>query len=233
MNLLIGKFHWAERLMHFAHYMSILDRKGSVNEADAVSRRPDFFHPDDVHMCRLVQMFALWWDEKVHDLCYQSNDTRLLVLSADSVSVDDGFLTKPKTAYSSCSYFADEKTRWKGYGLIKSSDGFYTFHDRLVIPRPAQDLRILLLIEYHDNADHPNWRHLLATLLKRFCWERMSFDCKAHCSICVVCNRAKPSRQGSSSLRLLWVLLITLGKLLAWILLRTYLRSSNTISPLF
>jgi hypothetical protein len=28
----------------------------------------------------------------------------------------------------------------------------------------------------------------------------MSFDCKAHCSNCVVCNRAKPSKQGSLSL---------------------------------
>jgi hypothetical protein len=28
----------------------------------------------------------------------------------------------------------------------------------------------------------------------------MSFDCKNHCSNCVVCNRAKPSRQGSASL---------------------------------
>jgi hypothetical protein len=28
----------------------------------------------------------------------------------------------------------------------------------------------------------------------------MSFDCKKHCSNCVVCNRAKPSRQGSASL---------------------------------
>jgi hypothetical protein len=27
----------------------------------------------------------------------------------------------------------------------------------------------------------------------------MSFDCKAHCSNCVVSNRAKPSRQGSLS----------------------------------
>ena len=33
----------------------------------------------------------------------------------------------------------------------------------------------------------------------------MSFDCKAHCSKCVVCNRAKPSRQGFSSLSLLGV----------------------------
>ena len=123
-----------------------------------------------------------------------------MVLSADTVSVDNDFLTKLKNSYSSCSYFADEKTRWKGHGLIKSSDGLYTYHDRLVIPRPAQDLRILLLTVYHDNDGHPNWRNFLATLLKRFWSERMSFDCKTHCSSCVACNRAKPSRQGSSSL---------------------------------
>jgi hypothetical protein len=76
----------------------------------------------------------------------------------------------------------------------------YTYYARLVIPRPAQDLHILLLTEYLDNIGHPNWCRLLATLLKRFLWERMLFDGKAHCSTCVVCNRAKPSRQGSSSL---------------------------------
>jgi hypothetical protein len=38
-------------------------------------------------------MFALWWDGNVLDLFYQSNDTVLLVLSADIVSVDDDFLT--------------------------------------------------------------------------------------------------------------------------------------------
>ena len=117
--------------------MSIVYRKGSVNEADVV--HPTFFHPDDVHLRRLVEMFALWWDEKVHDLCYQSDDTALVVLSANIVSIDDGFLTKLNTAYSSCSCFADEKIRWKGHGLIKSSNGLYTYHDRLVIPRPAQD----------------------------------------------------------------------------------------------
>ena len=34
----------------------------------------------------------------------------------------------------------------------------------------------------------------------------MSFDCKAHCSNCVVGNRANPSRQGSSLLSPLGVL---------------------------
>jgi hypothetical protein len=81
---------------------------------------------------------------------YERNDTALLVLSADTVSVDDDVLIKLKTAYSSCSYFADEKTQRRDHGLITSSDGLYTYHDRLIIPRPAQDMRTLLLTNYHD-----------------------------------------------------------------------------------
>jgi hypothetical protein len=46
------------------------------------------------------------------------------------------------------------KARWKGHGLNKSSDGLYTHHDRLVIPRPAQDLCILMLIECCYNFVH-------------------------------------------------------------------------------
>ena len=39
--------------------------------------------------------------------------------------------------------------------LIKSYDGLYTYHNRLSIPRPAQDVRNLLLTEYYDNVGHP------------------------------------------------------------------------------
>ena len=102
-------------------------------------------------------MYALWWDGKVPYMCYQSNDTALLVLSSNTVFVDDYFLTKLITTYSSCLYFSYEKPRWKDDGLIKSSNGLYNYHDRLVILRPAQGLRILLLTEYHDNDGHPNW----------------------------------------------------------------------------
>jgi hypothetical protein len=88
--------------------MSIIYCKGSINEADAVSRRLDFFHPDsDALMRKLDEMFALYWDGEVPDLWYQSNETSFFVLSADIVSVDDDFLTKLEIAYSTCSYFAD------------------------------------------------------------------------------------------------------------------------------
>ncbi len=88
----------------------------------------------------------------------------MLVLSADIVSVDDDFLTNMITEYSSSSYFADTKTRWKGHGLIKSSNGLYTYHVRLVTPRLAQDLCILLLLERSYNDGHQNWQRLLTTL---------------------------------------------------------------------
>ena len=62
----------------------------------------------------------------------KNNDNALLVFSTDIFSVDDDFLTKLNSAYSSCPYFSDEiKARWKSHGLVKSSNGFYTYHDRL------------------------------------------------------------------------------------------------------
>jgi hypothetical protein len=51
--------HLFERLMPFAQCMSLRYRKGSVNEANVVSQRPDFFHPDDVQIRKPVEMFAL------------------------------------------------------------------------------------------------------------------------------------------------------------------------------
>jgi hypothetical protein len=100
--------HWVERLKPFAQNMSILYRKGYVNEADPLSRRPDFFHPDDVQLRMPAEMFALWWDGHVLGLCFQNNDNVLLVLSTYTVFVDDDYLTKLKSAYSSCPYFSNK-----------------------------------------------------------------------------------------------------------------------------
>ncbi len=71
-------------------------------------------------MRMLDEMFAHRWDGNVLDIWYQDNDTVFLVRLADTFSVDKDFFSKFKTTYSACSYFSDEKTRWKGYGLIKS-----------------------------------------------------------------------------------------------------------------
>ena len=65
--------------------------------------------------------------------------------------------------------------------IEKSTDGLFRYHNRVVIPRLALALIKALLFEYHDNASHPNYRRLMASLLKRFWWDRMTSDCKSHC----------------------------------------------------
>jgi len=189
-----------------------------------------FFHPDDIHLRRPVEMFSLWWDRNLPDLCYQSNDTAFLVLSTNIVSVDDDFLTKLKSCYSSCSYLCDEITRWKGHGMIKSSYGLYSYHDRLVIPRPAQDLRFSWLNEYHDNAGGPLWRRFLVTLSKRVWGDECLLIAKLIVLIVLCVIELSEVAKVLHHYCLLWVCLITLGKLLAWILSRTYPKASNSIS---
>ena len=101
-ELIDRQVHWVDRFMPFAQSLVILYCKGSVKEADSVSHRPVFFHPDDVQLRRPSEMCALQWDGKVIDMRYQKSDTMLLALSADIGFANDDFVTKFKAAYSSC-----------------------------------------------------------------------------------------------------------------------------------
>ena len=196
--------HWVEKLMPYANIMRILYRKGSLNEADPVSRRPDFHPIDDDKLYNTQE--CLWWDGKVLNAMRSDNEPALLALSTEELNVDADFLTQLKEAYSSCNYFSLENSlRWKSQNIVKSTDGLFRKHNRVVIPRPAKALRESLLLEYHDNAGHSNHRRVLATLLKRYWWDKIAFDCKAYCQNCIVCNRAKPDRRGASSLHPLGV----------------------------
>jgi len=90
--------------------------------------------------------------------------------------------------------------------IEKSFDGLFRYHHRVVIPRPTLALIKTLLVEYHDNAGHPNYCRLVTSLLKRFWWDRMTFGFKSYCQRCIVCNRAKPDRKGGAALQPLGIL---------------------------
>ncbi len=91
--------------MPYANEMRILYTKGILNEADPVSRRPDFlqldmYRPEDI----------LWWDGNVPDIIYSGSEHVLLALTTfQELNVDDDFLSQLKGAYSSCNYFSNDK----------------------------------------------------------------------------------------------------------------------------
>jgi hypothetical protein len=189
--------HWVEQLMPYANEMRILYRKGILSEADPVSRRPDFLQID-----LYILEDSLWWDGNVPDIIYNGSEHALLALiTFQELNVDDDFLSQSEGAYSSCNYFSDENIGRRKRQLIeKSSDGLFRYHHRVVIPRPTLALIKALLVEYHDNVGHPNYRRLMASLLKRYWWDKMTFDCKSHCQRCIVCKGATPDRRGGAAL---------------------------------
>ncbi len=89
--------HWVEKLMPYANTMRILYRKGSLNEADPVSRRPDFHPIDDDKLYNTQE--CLWWDGKVLDVMRSDNEPALLELSTEELNVDVVFLTRLKGVF--------------------------------------------------------------------------------------------------------------------------------------
>ena len=160
--------HWVKKLMPCAHVMRILQKKEILIEADQVSRRPYFLHVDDDKLYNTQE--SLWWDGQVLDVLYNGNEPALLALTTEDLNVIAYFLTQLKEAYSSCNFFSEENSsRRKSQKIMKSADRLFRYHNRLVIPRPSQALKEVLLLERHDNDDHSNYHRVLATLLKRNC----------------------------------------------------------------
>ena len=82
-----------EKLTPYANLMRILYRKGILNEADPVSRRPDFLPIDNLYK----PDESLWWDGNVPGIDTNGDGPALLALStSEALNVDDDFLSSLK-----------------------------------------------------------------------------------------------------------------------------------------
>ena len=82
-----------------ANLMRILYKKGILNEADPMSRRPDFLLVDNMRM----PDERLYWDGNGPDIDTNSNDPPLLALSTlEILNINDDFLSKLKKGVLLC-----------------------------------------------------------------------------------------------------------------------------------
>ncbi len=117
-----------EKLMPYANLIRILYMKGILEEADPVSRCPDFLPVDNMYM----PDESLWCnDENVPYITYNGKDLLLpALLTLESLNVDNCFLIKLKGACFSC-YLSDENIdRRKGQLIYKSSDGLFRYRSQ-------------------------------------------------------------------------------------------------------
>ncbi len=66
---------------------------------------------------------------------------------------------------------------------IHPSSTEFTAKNATVTCHHEPSIKKVPLLEYHDNVGHFNHRRFLATLLKRYWWDKMAFDCKTYCQI--------------------------------------------------
>jgi hypothetical protein len=165
---------WLEFLAPYANSMDIVYRRGTENQADALSRRPDL-------KSEL---------ERLHLAMPASADLHLLT----TLGFDSEFRDAIRRGYALDPLYSAEHDKARPKFLKKTADGFWHFGERLAVPN-VPDLRLKLLYECHDaaTAGHQGYHRTLASIAQSYWWPHMSRTVRAYCTACATCQRTKPS----------------------------------------
>jgi hypothetical protein len=156
-------------LQPFVGLMTLAYRKGALNEAGPLSRRPDFVPRATI---------PLFWDGEVpsdRELRRKSEllseDAQLNLLTVNALQLSHEFADLIREGYSQDSFYGDEG-EWTKDSRIEARDGHFWRLDRLCIPQNSE-LRLRLITEMHasSSAGHRGVASILAKALDRFWWK--------------------------------------------------------------
>mmetsp|Transcript_32607 Transcript_32607/g.82239 ORF Transcript_32607/g.82239 Transcript_32607/m.82239 type:complete len:736 (-) Transcript_32607:576-2783(-) len=170
--------------------ISLAHRKGKWNEADPLSRRPDF---------KPIGFGGLYWTGDVPDAAeslvseHRPCTAVLSAVSASSLSLDDNILHLIKAGYAEDAFYS-LWGGWKQSGHVVEHDGYFWRHGRLCIPTNRDTIN-KILYELHDSVGHRAYASTLARALDRFWWTRIRHDVKTYCEQCSVCRRVRARPQ--------------------------------------
>jgi hypothetical protein len=141
----------------------------------------------------------------VLDIDTDGNDLALIALSIMELNVDDDFLSKLKWRIP-CVAISPIRRNYNGRGQIcdivrRNVPVSPTCCD----PPSGKASKKALILELYDDVGHHNYRRLMISLLKRYQWDKIAFNCKLYFRHCVVCKRARPDRKGGVALQPLGV----------------------------
>ena len=165
---------WSEFISSFAPNMQIVYKKGTLNQADMLSR------PFDVPCTHIACEPALL------------ASLASLQLTASHPLLTSSLRHDLLKGYGEDPYFSNKKLP----NRFQLQDGLWYLGKRLCVPKvPA--LRQHIISEFHNTpfAGHAGYHRTLAAVAEHFWWKRMGPTVKAYCRACAVCQRVKPSTQ--------------------------------------
>ena len=139
----------------------ILYRKGTENDSDALSRRPDLHH-EIVKYEDLVQEKDLEIGNEFFSSMYH-------------MQVDKDFVQQIVSSYPLDPAYGG--TSIPRGTQLNDNDGLYYFGDKVCIPKNPSIIN-QLMYEAHSAQGHPSYERTLANLSKSFWWPRMAKNSK-------------------------------------------------------
>jgi hypothetical protein len=176
-------------LQPFAGSMTLAYRKGALNEADPLSRRPHFVPHATC---------PLFWDGKVpsnRKLRRKSQplfeDAQLNLMTVNALQLSLEFIVPIPEGYSQDSFYGDEG-EWTKASRIEAIPEYFWRLDRLCNPRNSE-LRLRVIKERHESSStcHQGFASTFDKTLDRFWRKRIRQDVKDYGERFVVCRRAK------------------------------------------
>jgi hypothetical protein len=167
--------------------------KGAMDEADPLSRRPNFVSHATV---------PLFWDDEVpSDIGLRQKsqplykDVQLTLMVVNSLRLSFEFADLVRKRYYKDSLNGDGG-EWTKDSRIGAIAGYFWRLDRLCVPRNSE-LRLRFIFELHDNslAGHIGVAITLVEALDSFRWKRIHQDVKDFFARSVMCRRAKSQPQ--------------------------------------
>ena len=168
---------WYQVLAPYQRVMDIVYKKGALNMADALSRRPDLM--EAITRLRLSEDLPSQEVGEEEDAMLNAIEFAVTVGSKLFADIKEGYKSDPL-------YTSSQLPR----GVTLDQDGFYRAHNSRIAVPDKPELRRRLLEELHDShtAGHPGRERLLHSATRYFWWPRMSrtvtFGIGGYCADC-------------------------------------------------
>lgn len=194
-NLSKRQAGWVELIQPYANTLTLVYRKGSLNEADPISRRSDF--------CAML-LARSYWDGNVPvgkqgfpDV--MGSDVACCAIRRSDMVISDNLLNEIKQSYKNDPVFRQPS----GSALMRNSKfsfdsdtGLWFYLNRIYIPKGGE-LKRRIIYEFHDAAmaGHPSVNRTTANVLSKFFFPDIRTFIKDYVENCIICKRAKSIQQ--------------------------------------
>ena len=188
----IGRRHvpWVTLLSQYMNYMTIVYRKGSENDSDALSRRSDLMDLTEESIKDNPDLERKFHEYDAGIFERQIDELRIGLSAMVHLQFDDEITKSIAGGYQYDKAFNTGITLPPGVQHDPST-GLYWLADKIYVPN-VSSIKSRIISEFHATTGHADSTKTAASILRTFCWPSVKKDTHSYIKLCPTCQRIKP-----------------------------------------